>query len=83
MALQVLVHLNNEEPFAADMEDMPPPGATYVMLSNPRTKEGRHVTWVSPGAFRFMFPLSRISFIEIMMSAQEKDIEPFYREKGR
>lgn len=83
MAIQVIVHLNNEEPFAADMEELPPPGATYVILTNPRTREGKHVQWVTAGAFRFMYPLSRISFIEIMMSAQDKDIEPFYRDRGR
>jgi hypothetical protein len=83
MAIQVIVHLNNEEPFAADMEELPPPGATYVILTNPRTREGKHVQWVTAGAFRFMYPLGRISFIEIMMSAQDKDIEPFYRDRGR
>jgi hypothetical protein len=83
MAIQVVIHLLNEEPFTADMDDVPPPGATYVMLTNPRTREGRHVQWATNGSFRFMFPLSRISFIEVMMSAQERDIEPFYRDKGR
>lgn len=82
MAIQVVIHLSNDEPFTADMEDLPPPGATYVILNNPRTREGRHVQWVTAGSFRFMFPLSRISFIEIMMSAQDKDIEPFYRDRG-
>lgn len=83
MAIQVVIHLLNDEPFVAEMEELPPPGATYVMLTNPRTREGKHVQWVTNGAFRFMYPFSRISFIEIMMSAQDRDIEPFYRDRGR
>ncbi|HEX9037106.1 MAG TPA: hypothetical protein VF808_08980 [Ktedonobacterales bacterium] len=82
MAIQVVIHLTNDEPFTAEMEDLPPPGATYVMLTNPRTREGKHVQWVTAGAYRFMYPLTRISFIEIMMSAQDRDIEPFYRDRG-
>ncbi len=83
MAVQVVIHLLNDEPFTAEMEELPPPGATYLMLTNPRTREGKHVQWVTNGAFRFMFPLTRISFIEVMMSAQERDTEPFYRDRGR
>jgi hypothetical protein len=83
MAKQVVIHLNNEEPFVAEMEDMPPPGATYIVLMNPRTKEGKRVQWQTEGAFRYMFPFTRISFIEVMMSEQERDIQPWYRDDRR
>lgn len=83
MAKQVVVHLNNEEPFVADMEDMPPPGATFIVLMNPRTREGKRVQWQTDGGFRYMFPFTRISFIEVMMSEQERDVQPWYRDDRR
>jgi hypothetical protein len=39
--------------------------------------------WSQNGAVRFIFPMSRIAFIEVMMSEQDREgIEPFYRERG-
>lgn len=84
MAIQVVVHVVNEEPFVAEMEDMPPQGASYIVVANPRSRENKHLQWAQPGAMRFIFPLVRISFIEVMMSDQDREgIEPFYRDRAR
>lgn len=83
MAIQVIVHIVNEEAFVAEMEDMPPQGASYIVIANPRTRENKTLQWAINGAVRFVFPLSRISFIEVMMSEQDREgIEPFYRDRG-
>ena len=84
MAMQVIVHIINEEAFVAEMEEMPAQGASYIVISNPRTRENKHLQWAIGGAIRFVFPLSRISFIEVMMSEQDREgIEPFYRDRSR
>ncbi len=83
MAMQVIVHVTNEEAFVAEMDELPPQGATYIVISNPRTRENKHLQWAVNGAVRFLFPLARIGFIEIMMSDQDREgIEPFYRDRG-
>ncbi len=84
MAMQVIVHIINEEAFVAEMEDMPPQGASYIVIANPRTRENKNLQWAINGAVRFMFPLSRVAFIEVMMSEQDREgIEPFFRDRGR
>lgn len=84
MAMQVIVHVVNEEAFVAEMEDMPPQGASYIVIANPRTRENKNLQWALNGAVRFIFPLARISFIEIMMSEADREgIEPFFRDRGR
>jgi hypothetical protein len=84
MAIQVIVHIVNEEAFVAEMEEMPSQGATYIVIANPRTRENKHVQWALNGAVRFIFPIARISFIEVMMSEQDREgIEPFFRDRGR
>lgn len=84
MAMQVIVHILNEEAFVAEMEEMPAQNASYIVIANPRTRENKHLQWAINGAVRFMFPMSRISFIEVMMSEQDREgIEPFYRDRGR
>ena len=83
MAIQVIVHIVNEEAFVAEMEDLPAQGASYIVITNPRSRENKHLQWALNGAVRFIFPLARISFIEIMMSEQDREgIEPFYRDRG-
>jgi hypothetical protein len=84
MAIQVVVHVINEEAFVAEMEDMPPTGATYIVVSNPRSRENKSLQWAMSGAVRFIFPISRVAFIELMMSEADREgIEPFYRDRGR
>lgn len=84
MAIQVIVHVVNEEAFIAEMEDMPPTGASFIVISNPRSRENKSLQWAMSGAIRFIFPLDRIAFIELMMSEQDREgIEPFYRDRNR
>ena len=84
MAIQVIVHVINEEAFVAEMEDMPPVGASFIVISNPRSRENKSLQWAMSGAIRFIFPMNRIAFIELMMSEQDREgIEPFYRDRGR
>jgi hypothetical protein len=84
MAIQVIVHVVNEEAFVAEMEDMPPAGASFIVISNPRSRENKSLQWALSGAIRFIFPMVRIAFIELMMSEQDREgIEPFYRDRGR
>lgn len=68
---KVIIHLANEDPIMADMDDLPGPNATVVVFTNPRKRDNKNVNWVTAGAQAFIFPLSRINFIEIMTSDEE------------
>lgn len=82
--IRVRVHILNEEPFDADMEEMPAPNATYILVKNPHTREGRLVTWGAAGATGFIFPLSRIAFIERLVGrGEETAVEKHYRDTTR
>lgn len=81
MSLRVTVHVLNDEPFIAEMDEMPMPHAAYITFSNPRTREGKPVPWQSNGAIGFLYPWSRITFIEVMVRAEDAgEIEKFYRD---
>lgn len=81
MAKTVILHILNEDAIVADMEDLPDPAATYFTCSNLRKKDGKPVSYVTPGAKTFIFPWSRVSFIEVMQSAEEKrEVVDFFRE---
>lgn len=81
MAKTVIVHIFNEDPMLADMEELPDPTAMYVSFSNLRKRDGKPINYISPGAKTILFPWSRIAFLEIMVSAEERrGVVDFYRE---
>lgn len=80
MAYEVIVHLHNEDPILADMDSLPNPSDQCVFISNPRRRDGRSVHYVTEGASSFIFPWSRITFIEIMRSEEDKEVVEFFRD---
>lgn len=81
MARNVIIHLVNEDPVKADMEELPSPSATCIQFTNPRKKDGKPVGWASPGSVAYIFPMSRVNFIEVMTSREEVGgIVGFHRE---
>lgn len=81
MSQTVIVHLMNEDPVLAELETMPEPGATSITVLYPRRKDGKAVHYLSDGATMVMFPMHRVSSIEVLgeEAAREKEIT-FYRE---
>jgi hypothetical protein len=80
MPLEVIVHLQNEDPILAEMEAMPDPTDQTIVLTNPRRRDGRPVHYVTEGATSFIFPWNRITFIEIMEPEEAKEVIEFFRE---
>jgi hypothetical protein len=79
--VEVVIHLHNEDPVLADMEKLPDPTHTSIVITNPRRRDGKPLGYVTEGAQIFVFPWSRISFIEVMGGEEaEKEVEEFFRE---
>lgn len=80
MAKLVLIHVSNEDPILAEMDELPNPGDNFVVFTNPRRRDGRPVNYVTAGARTFIFPWTRISFIEVMVSEDERrEVLEFFR----
>jgi hypothetical protein len=81
MPKTVLVHIANEDPILAEMEELPNPSDSFITITNPRRKDGKPVPYLAGGVRSVMFPWWRISFLEVMVSeAEQHDIIGFYRE---
>jgi hypothetical protein len=82
MARTVIIHIVNEDAILADVEELPGPTATCVFFTNPRMKDGKAVKWASAGATAFVYPMSRINFIEAVTSEEERrKVVEFYRDR--
>lgn len=86
MAIQVILHLHNEDPFMGDMEAFPDPTHSYVKITNPRKRDGKAIGTLTNGATAFLYPWTRITFIEIIddieSSAPTESLMSFFRESG-
>lgn len=88
MAIQVVLHLHNEDPFVAEMESLPDPTHNYIQVKNPRKRDGKALSTLTNGATAFLYPWTRITFIEILEgeeseSAGSTALIGFFREGAR
>lgn len=66
MAISVVVHLAGEDAILADMEAVPDLGSNYVVFRNVRKKDGKPLPYLTEGATAFLYPWTRITFIETL-----------------
>lgn len=80
MAYTVIMHIANEDPFVAEMETLPDPSASCVVLTNPRKRDGKPLHYVDREATTFYFPWSRITFVEVLAARRTRDeVVEFFR----
>ena len=80
MSIEVIIHLHNEDPIVAEIEEMPDPTHQTLTFTNPRRRDGRPLHYITEGATQFIFPWNRISFIEVMEEEEAKEVVEFFRE---
>ena len=80
MPISVLVHISNEEPILGEIEEMPTPGDTVIIVSSPRKRDGRDVTFLEANVTTVIWPWEQVSFVEVMPSGEEEEIIGFVRE---
>jgi len=82
MAQRVIVHLGDEDPIVAEMERVPEPGDTYIRVVDPRREDGKPVHYLKEGSAAVLFPMHRVSSIELLTegAAKEEEITSFREE---
>lgn len=80
MSYTVLIHLANEDPILAEMDEMPDPQDQIIIISNPRLRDGKDLHYVLPEVQTLIFPWNRVTFIEVMPTEEEEEIIGFIRD---
>ena len=80
MAHTLIVHLQNADPMAAEVEDLPDPTDTNITLTYPRSVDGKPLHFLSRGVDVMILPWHRISFIEVIADRSPEDQVLFYRD---
>lgn len=76
----ILLHIAGEEPIAGEVEELPEATDTVITVINPRRRDGKDIHYIDSRAIKVIWPLDRISFIEILSGEEAEQIISFVRE---
>ena len=80
MTVQVVIHIANEDPILAELEQLPASSDTCVLALNPRARDNKDLRYLAPNVTQVIWPLSRVTFIEVMPASDVEKIVGFVRE---
>jgi hypothetical protein len=80
MAITIIIHIANEDPIVAEIEEMPSPTDSIIVASNPRRRDGKDIHYLQRDVNTVIWPIERIAFIEIAPSEEAEDILTPWRE---
>ncbi len=80
MAKTVIVHVSNEDPIVGEVDELPAANDSVITINNPRRRDGKDVQYLSSDIIKVIWPLTQVSFIEVLPSEGEERIIGFVRE---
>ena len=80
MPYSVILHISGETSVAGEIEELPKPTDNMIVIMNPRQKDGKDLHYIDHNVVRVIWPLAKVSFIEILESTEEEKIIGFVRE---
>ena len=80
MAYTVILHIPGETAIAGEVDELPKPADTNIVVSNPRQRDGKDLHYLEPNVVKVIWPIARISLIEILESSEEEKIIGFVRD---
>ncbi len=76
----LILHIVNEDPVVGEVDNLPSPADNLVILKNPRKRDGKDLHYLEPNVTTVVWPVSRITFIEVLPTSEEEEIITFVRE---
>lgn len=80
MPYNVILHISGDVPIFGEVEELPGPQDLNIIISNPRSREGKDLHYIQADVVRVIWPISKINFIEILENEEEDQIIGFVRE---
>lgn len=80
MPYTVILHLPGEPSVIGEVDELPKPTDMIVTVNGPRQKDGKDLHYLEPNVVQVIWPLHRITLIEVLESEDEERIIGFVRE---
>ena len=63
-----------------EIEELPKAADTIITVTNPRLRDGKDIHYLEHNVVKVIWPLSKITLIEILESEEEENLIGFVRE---
>ena len=80
MSYTLLIHIIGESALMCEAEQLPNPSDSTITVTHLRQRDGKEVSMIDSNATSFIFPWSRVNFIEILGAEEEEEIVGFVRD---
>ena len=80
MPYSIILHISGETSVAGEIEELPKPTDNIIVVMNPRQKDGKDLHYIEHNVVKVIWPIAKVSFIEILESTEEEKIIGFVRE---
>jgi hypothetical protein len=80
MPYTIIVHIPSEPSVIGEVEELPKPVDQIITLHNPRQKDGKDLHYLEHNVVQVIYPMHRVSVIEILPGEEEDQIIGFVRE---
>lgn len=77
---QIILHMLNEDPVVCEVEELPQKNDTILLGHNPRRRDGKDLSYLEANVNTVIWPMARVSFIEVMPGSEDEKIVSFVRE---
>jgi hypothetical protein len=79
MATTVIIHVMGDDPFLAEVEELPGPADQSLVLLNPRRRDNKPLYYLERETISMILPMHRVNFIEITPSQDSDEVDLFFR----
>ena len=80
MAYSVILHISGEPSIMGELEELPKATDTLLIVSNPRLRDGKDIHYLEHNVVKVIWPVDKISLIEVLESEDEENLIGFVRE---
>jgi hypothetical protein len=80
MAYSVILHIAGEPSVLGELEELPKPTDTLITVSNPRQRDGKDIHYLEHNVVKVIWPVDKITLIEVLESEDEENLIGFVRE---
>lgn len=80
MTYTLILHILNADPVVGEVEELPEPSDTLVVINNPRMRDGKDVPYLAENVVTVFWPVDKLNYIEVLASKEEEEIIGFVRE---
>lgn len=80
MAYSIILHIPGEPSIIGEVEELPKPTDNLITVSNPRQRDGKDIHYLEHNVVKVIWPIDKISLIEVLESEEEEQLIGFVRE---